>query len=396
MRTATLIISLAILMAALTGTAFAGKDAPADAKAALEEFVNYRGQGARAARKTFVLVDRIVAGGTPMLPLIKTALEPNSRDYHLAGYQVDPRACVISLYPNSRIALLEAAHRIGGEAAVKILMKEVKTRGDMARWMDRTAATLFLATRAGDPRIEDLFTEILTGALELKTDDRETVMLLKVIRGRLPESAFPVIAKALRAGWSQTGSAIEMAETLHALDADRAALLFLQILNDNNERPGPRRTAAWALARMPDKSDIALKIVLAARKTGLVYAFVDGSRYGRFGEIEMEADARESNDPEIQIDYTEGRIENLLRTIGHLETLQKAVSPEQAKALGVADHLTSSRSAIQQGEISIHRLKKQIEQNDKKDDPRKTPPKTANGAGGEDDAGPDNPDKKDD
>ena len=78
-----------------------------------------------------------------------------------------------------------------------------------------------------------------------------------------------------------------------------------------------------------------------------------------------------------------------------METLEKELGQEQAKAFSIPDLLTSFQTTIRHGMNSIARLKKQIEGTDKKDekDSTKNAPGKVEGAGGEDDAG---PDKKDD
>ncbi|MEN8149464.1 MAG: hypothetical protein ABFS86_06555 [Planctomycetota bacterium] len=329
----------------------------ANATAALDELVAYRGTGARAARKVIRLVDTIVAGGGAMVPKIDAAFGKVSPHRYVSSgdqapgvIEMDTLRGILSRHSTATIALLEALDRIGGDAVVPILIREAERQGAKVPTMDRITSVLFLSKRADRSDVRIFLNKRVDGFLSSQKNDWETVRVLQIAARYLEPEMWDRLSGAFQTGWAAANLADEIAHALVQLDAKRASELFLTMLADASLALPLRQASARAIARMPAHWDTSVALVLGDPEPHVVAGFVRGLRVGRWDEKRvLWRDAAESGDAETLRAYELERLPLLERSVVIIRRFAEAVGPEWAKRLDLPKRIAEFDGLI--GEV---------------------------------------------
>jgi hypothetical protein len=329
-------------------------DAVLEAEAALVELVAYRGLGARAARRTLELTDRIVAGGTVMVPKIEAAFDEvdpfhryTSHGDQAAGiYEMDTRHGIISRYPNATVALCEALARIGNDEAIEVLKFQASKVRDNAFPINRTAAALFLSRWLDRSDVREFFTKLVSKFLVTQVDSPEAQRILDMVKGRLDPSIADRLEGAFINGWARDEMEDRIAANLAAIDRERAASLFLRLLGEETKPRQIRGAAARNVARLPEKRRAATDLLVRDPNHYVANDFIRGLRRGRFGEVWLWRDATESGDREKVKAYDLERLPRLKETLGIFRELATALGQEKAQAIDLPKRIAEYEELI--------------------------------------------------
>jgi hypothetical protein len=344
LTTSILLLIAGISFGWLAGSRFGAPPPPDQVRAAedaLSDLVAYRGLGARAARKTLGLVDRIVAGGATIVPKIEQALtevDPYHRytshgDQAGGIYEMDTRQGIISRYPNATVALCEALARIGTPAAIEVLRAQAKRNDEHAFPLNRMAAALFLSRWLDRSDVREFFTKLVSKYLVTQVDTPEAQRVLDMTMGRLDPSIADRLEGAFAAGWARNETMDRLGESLAAIDEERAARLFLRLLGEETTPVKLRGDSARSIARMPEHRRAATALLIRDPNPITTNDFIRGLRRGRYGEAWLWRDAVESGDPEKVKAYDLGRLPHLKASRAIMKELATALGPEQAKEI---------------------------------------------------------------
>jgi HEAT repeat protein len=304
------------------------------AKTALSDLLDHRRQGSLAVREAFELVDRIVRGGEALVgPLVAALRDAPAWEYRGPPWSVDERNGVISSYPTRRVALLEALARIGGDRAIQALEEEARDRTPRTL-IDRVAPVVFLARHAQRDDVRELFTELARKKIGEQREDEEMIRFLLAVRGRLLPEIRPHLAGAIATGWPQPSVAERMAHALHDLDPGQATTFFMGLLLDPKKPRAARRTAAWALARIPATRMDTLARLIEMQDSQLVNHYFAGLRKGRFFEEDAYRTALNSGDPETFSAYLQDRERDIQAVEQILVEVAKELGPKWEESLG--------------------------------------------------------------
>ena len=229
------------------------RSASAEAEAALEELIAYRGTGARAARKTIDLVDAIVAGGEAMVPKLDAALDgvstkhryTSSGDQAPGVLEMDPELGIVSRHTNATMAILEALDRIGGDEAVRILFREAERKGRDGSAVNGLSAILFLTHRADRADVRRFFNRTVDRYMVIQRTDWVAQRVMRITRPYLEPALWDRLSAAFQGGWAKWPMDDEIGHTLVVFSEGRAAELFLSMLSDATTARPLRQSASW-------------------------------------------------------------------------------------------------------------------------------------------------------
>jgi len=336
-------------------------DRPAldSAEAALAELVEYRGTGARAARKTIELADIIVAGGESMVPKLDEALGGVSRTHRYTSsgdqapgvLEMDTERGILSRHTNATMVILEALDRIGGEEAVRILFREAKRQGKDVPAANALTAVLFLTHRGERADVRQYFNELVNQFMVTRRSDWVADRVMRIVRPWVGASLWNRLSAAFQGGWATFPMDDSIAQTLVTLDGDRATEMFLSMLSDATMPRQLRQSAARAIARSPEHRGAATEIILREADPFIINDFVRGLRHGRWDEREvLWRSAMESGDSAEMRVYDLGRLPHLREVVAILTRLSTAVGPKVSKELSLQTRIREFEGLVGQVE----------------------------------------------
>lgn len=331
---------------------------------ALRKLAGFYGRGSAAGRAAIELADRIVAGGEAIVPALRKAVEETGHwELGAGGWAIDMRGAAVTSHPTRRSALLEAAGRIGGDEAVKLLMQQAVEARESD---DRLLSLVFLAPHAGRDDVRAFFGETLSRYCRARRSDTEAVRVFETLRGRLPADARGTLEAAIREGWAREAVSQALIGCFVGLDPDlaagedRAGDFLLALLMATSAPPNTRMAAAEGLARLPEHRFPAADRLMEIDDPKLVGFFLRGVLAGRFGEPERERAAFASGDPATWMAYFEERRRDLDARFEILDRLAERLGPAVAEQSGfprMRDRLMQERNAVDatEKEFATHR-----------------------------------------